>query len=471
MSPACHGTVDAWALARQQLQGHQERAGLLGITRGIVSESGGGKSAAPPQAPVTSPAPPAALPPNPPPPLPALPPSSPMYQRLIMGALNLVAVLQVLRTLISIKLTWEAESAYREAEEAVHSRKPDEALPLLERALSKCDEYNETEFYNLCNLVRIRMLHARFYATCNPPQPVRVREWLDKAEAKCKESRHVRRPFSWAIWIFSFNSPQDRDSYTLRKIADIKLIEGGYEFLGILGNSSSRGGANTQWMTSFEQAAILTKQSREIDIINAGNGRVQTDSAKLALYTLRDILRASLTGHPSRGYLIRGWAPLKDSVAPEDYDRRFVKDNREIIERIASICAWAIQSCPHILDTGTYGYFYGYVYPHDRAHEDARFQFERFEMYGLVGRTFLYLGDSCDNSKAMAGQKREYFERARINLELAVAVIEEFSSSDNDSDAPGWLQFEINISPYLRDSVRKDREEYNKLLDQMKLRL
>jgi len=301
MSPARHGTVDAWALARQQLQGHQERAGLLGITRGIVSESGGGKSAAPPQAPVTSPAPPAALPPNPPPPLPALPPSSPMYQRLIMGALNLVAVLQVLRTLISIKLTWEAESAYREAEEAVHSRKPDEALPLLERALSKCDEYNETEFYNLCNLVRIRMLHARFYATCNPPQPVRVREWLDKAEAKCKESRHVRRPFSWAIWIFSFNSPQDRDSYTLRKIADIKLIEGGYEFLGILGNSSSRGGANTQWMTSFEQAAILTKQSREIDIINAGNGRVQTDSAKLALYTLRDILRASLTGHPSRG--------------------------------------------------------------------------------------------------------------------------------------------------------------------------
>ena len=218
-------------------------------------------------------------------------------------------------------------------------------------------------------------------------------------------------------------------------------------------------------MTSFEQAAILTKQSREIDIINAGNGRVQTDSAKLALYTLRDILRASLTGHPSRGYLIRGWAPLKDSVAPEDYDRRFVKDNREIIERIASICAWAIQSCPNIFDTV---FFYESL---NRDHENAYFQFERFQMYGLVGRTFLYLGDSCDNSKAMAGQKREYFERARINLELAVAVIEEFSSSDNDSDAPGWLQFEINISPYLRDSVRKDREEYNKLLDQMKLRL
>jgi len=70
MSPARHGTVDAWALARRQLQGHQERAGLLGITRGIVSESGGGESAAPPQAPVTSPAPPAALPPNPPPPPP-----------------------------------------------------------------------------------------------------------------------------------------------------------------------------------------------------------------------------------------------------------------------------------------------------------------------------------------------------------------------------------------------------------------
>jgi hypothetical protein len=297
-----------------------------------------------------------------------------------------------------------------------------------------------------------------------------VREWLDKAEAKCEESRQVMGRFiSWVYWIISFGvlaTPQDRDSVTLRRLADIKLIEGEYEFLGILGNSSSRGGANTRWMTSFEQAAILTKQALEIDLINAGNSR-KICMAGDTLHTLRDILRASLTGHLSRGYLIRLWAPLH-VPAPEDYDRRFVKDNREIIERIASICAWAIQSFPNREDTPF----------ENRAYDITNFQDQRSEMYGLVGRTFLYLGDSCDNSEAMAGRKREYFERARINLELAVAVTEEFSSPDTYSDAPvhpGWTQLDIDYRGKIevkRNSVRKkDREEYNKLLDQMKLRL
>jgi hypothetical protein len=424
-----------------------------------------------------------------------------------MGALYLVAVLQFLNSVRLIRLTLEAESKCNKAEEAMRSRKPDEALPLLERVLSICDE-RQTVFSSLPSwglLVKIRILHARFYATCNPPQPERVREWLDKAEAKCEELRHVKRPFSWVDWIFSIDSQQDWDSYTLRKLADIKLIEGGYEFLGILGNSSSRGGANTRWMTSFEQAAILLKQALEIDLINAENDWGQTGMASLALYKLRDILRASLTGHPP-GHLIElkdykdltkqvdvgfrnlhNWAAsarlvgfagfqnqplvthreaLKDSVAPEDY-RRFVNDNRDIIERIASICAWAIQSFPNREDTA-------YNYPdHLRhgAHHNAHFQVKRSEMYGLVGRTFLYLGDSCDNSKAMAGRKREYFERARINLELAVAVMEGFSSSDNSSDAPGWPQSKIKVKQYLRVSMRKDREAYSKLLDQMKLRL
>jgi hypothetical protein len=447
-SPARLGTMNPLALARQlQLQILQP-AGHLGgggnFTRGIVSESAcGGRPAAPRKELVTDPlaeglARPISPLPPPPPPLEGvwLRAFTTSHTKRSLEKEEMILLLekrerrfdqkcenrflplvrQILRTatlvlyvlgsclgfgIIGIKLdTYLAAyldqlikdaHALHDEGKLMMKKDPDEAFQLLERALSKFETaFRFAPFLVLHMIVSIRLEQASFYGTCSPPQPARVRDYLDKAAAKCEESKHMLINYMHLLKdvIVRPKSQHHNDARAaFRQLEVIEYMEGVYGYLGYLGGASNRGSAPTQPLKCLEQAAAKHAEALRVSILNHNSDNAAQSMKELNLILL-DFLVPSLM---TRGSI--------------QFDVRFISDHRESIHTITSICESALKN---------------YMQNDSDCHgPDHRIR--AFDLNTMLAVTFFMLAWS-DLSFFLPGRRSEYFKKARTNAELAVAA-------------------------------------------------
>jgi hypothetical protein len=279
---------------------------------------------------------------------------------------------------------------------------PDEAFQLLERALSKFETaFRLAPFVVLGSIVRIRLDQASFYGTCSPPQPAGVRDYLDKAAAKCEESKHMLINYNNMLVHFLENirwslldttgvivpkPTNHNDARTaFRQLEVIEYMEGVYGYLGYLGGASNRGSAPTQPLKCLEQAAAMHAEALRVSILNHNSANA-AQSMKELDRILRDFLLPSLRTQGLR-------------------EGRFISDHRESIHTITSICESALKN--YMQNDSDY---------HGRDH-----RLLAFNLYSMLAATFAMLAWS-DRSFFLPGRRSEYFKKARTNAELAVAT-------------------------------------------------
>jgi hypothetical protein len=428
-SPARLGTMNPLALARQlQLQILQPVGHLGGggnFTRGIVSESAcGGRPAAPREELVTDPLAGALarpLSPLPPPPPPSEGASSRAFTHTLEGIYPHTRVLQgvglwviwgsvALGSMASFNLLIIfAQALALHAEDMLMMKKhPDEALQLLEWALSISEiPFRLAPFVVLDSIVRIRLKQASFYCTCSPPQPARVRDYLDKAAAKCEESKHklinsnnmpanMLKHFLENILFWSLldttgvivrskptNHSDPRTAF--RQLEVIEYMEGVYRYLGYLDGESNRGSAPTQPLKCLEQAAAKHAEALRVSILNHNSDNAAQSMKELDCI-LRDFLVPSLKTQGFR-------------------EGRFISDHRKSIHTITSICESALKN----------------YMQNDSDYHGPDHRLLAFNLYTMLSCTFANLALS-DRSFFLPGRRSEYFKKARTNAELAVAT-------------------------------------------------
>ena len=111
------------------------------------------------------------------------------------------------------------------------------------------------------------------------------------------------------------------------------------------------------------------------------------------------------------------------------------------IDTIASTCESAVQMIPQDAEIWRVD-AKGRSVPTFDGYNKLDLDVHRINLHSYLGYIFYMLGDSCDSSEAVREQKQEYFERARINVELATLGVELATSGVSSlSDAPDQDSF------------------------------